>query len=225
MTAVIPSPVVLPRAGRVALSSAGFRVAMVGRLAPWKGQDVFLRAFAKAFPGGNEEAVLVGAALFGEDDYECQLHNLVGDLGIQERVEFRGFRSKVFEELARVDALVHASVIPEPFGQVVLEGMAAGLPVVAARAGGPTEIIIEGENGLLYPPGDLDALAGLLSRLSDDAELRSQLGDQARADVAKYSPERVADQILEVYERVLDRKTPVACSPSKRWRFVRGRTG
>ena len=70
--------------------SADFRVAMVGRLAPWKGQDVFLRAFAKAFPDGKEVGILVGAALFGEDDYERQLRQLVGDLGIAERVEFRG---------------------------------------------------------------------------------------------------------------------------------------
>ena len=226
VTAVIPSPVVRPRLEQVPWSSPSpnFRVAMVGRLAPWKGQDVFLRAFAKAFSDGEVIAVLVGAALFGEDDYERQLRQLVDDLGIEERVEFRGFRSEVFEELARVDVLVHASVIPEPFGQVVLEGMAAGLPVVAAGAGGPAEILVDGETGLLYPPGDIDALASLLRLLADDAELRSRLGDQARTAAAKYSPERSADQILEVYERVLRGKIRApGCDPSKRRSFFRRR--
>ena len=205
---------------------AGLRVAMVGRIAPWKGQDVFLQAFAKAFPDGEEVAILVGTTLFGEDDYERQLRELVGDLGIEERVEFRGFRADIFEELAQVDVLVHASVIPEPLGLVVLEGMAAGLPVVAARAGGPAEIIVDGKTGLLYRPGDVDALSSLLSRLADDIELRSRLGDQACIAVAKYSPERVADQILDVYERVLQESTGARdCSPSKRWRFVRRRQG
>ncbi|MGO8864797.1 MAG: glycosyltransferase family 4 protein [Acidimicrobiales bacterium] len=205
VTAVIPSPVVVPLTARTPLSSTGesFRVAMVGRLAPWKGQDVFLQAFAQAFPEGEEVAVLVGAALFGEDDYERQLRELVSELGIEKRVEFRGFRSEVFEELARVDALVHASIIPEPFGQVVLEGMAAGLPVVAAGAGGPAEIIVEGETGLLYPPGDVDALASLLRRLADNPELCRDLGNRGRAAAIAYGPDGVAEQIRSVYERVV----------------------
>jgi glycosyltransferase involved in cell wall biosynthesis len=164
-----------------------------------------LQAFAKAFPDGDEVAVLVGSALFGEDGYERQLRELVRSLGIAERVEFRGFRSDVFEELSCVDALVHASIIPEPFGQVILDGMAAGLPVVAARAGGPMEILTDGKTGLLYPPGDVDALASLLRRLADDVELRSRLGAQARKVVVMYSPERVAEQIVDVYEQVLRR--------------------
>jgi len=202
---VVYSAVVPPRAERAPRSktSASIRVAMVGRLASWKGQDVFLRAFAEAFPYGEELAVLVGAALFGEEDYERCLRELVRDLGIEERVEFRGFRHDIFEELARVDVLIHASVVPEPLGQVVLEGMAAGLPVVAARAGGPAEILVEGQTGLLFPPGDVSALASLLRMLADDAELRCQLGDRARAAVATYSPEQVADQVLEVYKSVL----------------------
>jgi glycosyltransferase involved in cell wall biosynthesis len=209
-SAVIPSPVLVPPAKPEPSlsSSAGFRVAMVGRLAPWKGQSIFLQAFARAFPNGEEAAVLVGSALFAEDEYERQLRDLVCDLCIEERVEFRGFRSAVFEELNSVDALVHASIIPEPFGQVILEGMAAGLPVLAVGAGGPAEILVEGETGLFYPAGDVDALASLLRRVADDVVLRSRLGANAREAVVKYSPERVAEQIVDVYERVLQRPIP-----------------
>jgi glycosyltransferase involved in cell wall biosynthesis len=210
---VIPSPVIKPQGGRASRSnaSAGLRIAMVGRLASWKGQDVFLRAFAKAFPNGEEVAVLVGAALFGEDAFERKLHKLAGHLGIETRVEFKGFRADVFEELAHVDVLVHASIIPEPFGQVVLQGMAAGLPVVASGAGGPAEIISDGYTGLLYPPGDVDALSTLLIRLDSDAGMRRRLGDQARRAVASYSPECVAEQMMDVYKATL-RRSGTKCS-------------
>ncbi len=98
--------------------------------------------------------------------------SMARELGLADRVSFRGFAEDVHAELARLDVLVHASTVPEPLGQVVLEGMAAGLPVVAADAGGPAEIIDDGVDGLLYPPGDEAALAERLRRLADDRELR-----------------------------------------------------
>jgi glycosyltransferase involved in cell wall biosynthesis len=179
-----------------------FRVAMVGRLSPWKGQDVFLRAFAEAFGGGSEEAVLVGSAMFGEEEYEEALVELVAELDIADRVEFRGFRTDMRTELDGVDAMIHASVIPEPFGQVVVEGMAARLAVVAADAGGPAEVITHEVDGLLYPPGDVAALAAHLRRLAKDPTLRCQLGDQAVITAEKYGLANVAAQIVDIYCRV-----------------------
>ena len=96
--------------------------------------------------------MLVGSAMFGEEEYEQQLIDLVGQLGISDRVDFCGFVHDVPKFLMDVDILVHASVIPEPFGQVVVEGMAAGLAVVASDAGGPAEVITHEVDGLLYPP-------------------------------------------------------------------------
>jgi len=133
---VIPDSVELsehPRAPERQAATFG----MLGRIAPWKGQDLFLRAFAAAFPGGEERAVLVGTPMFGEDAYERELRELVASLDLAERVEFRGFREDIWRELASFDVLVHASLIPEPFGQVVLEGMAAGLAVIAPDEGAP----------------------------------------------------------------------------------------
>ena len=117
--------------------TSGAVFGMLGRIAPWKGQDLFLRAFAEAFPGGTERAVIVGTAMFGEEDYERELPALAAELGLDVRVEFRGFREDIWRELAALDVLVHASLTPEPFGQVVLEGMAAGLPVLAPDEGAP----------------------------------------------------------------------------------------
>ena len=135
------------------------RVGVVGRIAPWKGQHLFLEGFASAFPDGAERAVLIGAPLFGEHDYEAALHDDVARLGLQGRVDFRGFREDVSAELARLDVLVHSSVIPEPLGQTVLEGMAAGLPVVVPDEGGPAEIVADARTGLLYRMGDAGAMA------------------------------------------------------------------
>ena len=134
--------------------SGDLRVGILGRLDPWKGQHVFLDAFAAAFGDGGAEAVIVGTKLFGDDGYLEELERQVKALGLEGRVEFRGFRDRVDDELRSLDVLVHASTIPEPFGQVVVEGMAAGLAVVAADAGGPAEVITHGVDGLLYPPGD-----------------------------------------------------------------------
>jgi len=178
---------------------------MVGRIAPWKGQHVFLAAFAEAFPDGGVEADIVGSALFGEESYEKELGQLVKDLGIVSRVRFSGFSDDVWEELTKLDVLVHASTVPEPFGQVVLEGMAAGLPVVAARAGGPAELITDGIDGLLFTPGQSDELATTLVGLAEDPLRRQELGQNARQRATSLTVEASAAAVLELYGRVLGR--------------------
>lgn len=177
------------------------RVGMVGRLDAWKGQHVFLDAFAKAFPTGNEQAIIVGASLFGDDGYESQLERQAAALGIVDRVEFRGFRDRIEEELFTLDVLVHASTIPEPFGQVVVEGMAVGLAVVAANAGGPAEVVDDGVTGLLCPPGDADALAAALQRLAADPVLRHRLGEAARKRARDFTADRIAPHVMDVYRQ------------------------
>jgi len=205
--AVIGCPVLPghPRADHI-----GVRIGMVGRLTPWKGQHVFLQALAEAFPpdgtgegDGSWEAVIVGAPLFGEDGYERQLRRLAEELGLDGHVRLLGFREEIGDELAAMDVLVHASVIPEPFGQVVVEGMAAGLAVVAADSGGPAEVIDHGVTGLLYPPGDAAALAEILRRLVGDPDLRARLGRAGRERSAAFAPPVVASQLSQLYDCVL----------------------
>jgi glycosyltransferase involved in cell wall biosynthesis len=191
----------LPRAGH----GGPLRVGMVGRIAPWKGQDVFLHAFARAFARGEERARIVGAPLFGEQRYDEGLRHLVSRLGIAERVDFAGFTEDIAGELARLDVLVHASRLPEPLGQVVPEGMRAGLPVVAADAGGPAELIAAGETGFLFPPGDVGALAETLTTLAGDAPLRARVGEAAALSSRAFDPERIAPQVLDLYESVIGR--------------------
>lgn len=177
-------------------------IGMVGRLAPWKGQEVFLRAFARAADGRRLRARLIGSAMFGEDDYVASLHRLCADLGIVDVVDFRGFQSDVWGELAALDILVHASVTPEPFGQVVIEGMAAGVAVIAADAGGPAEVVTGGVDGLLVPMSDVAGLTAAIARLADDPQLRTRIAAAGKARSAHFDPEKVATGVLEAYARL-----------------------
>ena len=206
VTAVAPSPVVhdpvTVTTAKLLSDGATFVVGIVGRIAPWKGQDVFLRAFARAFPAGDARAVVVGGALFGEDDFAAELRELAASLGIADRVEFTGHVTDAVERMHTMHVVVHASVIPEPFGQVVVEAMAAGRPVIASAAGGPLEIVTNEVDGLLVPPGNVAALAAAMARLRDDPALRRRLGDTAQASVGRFRPEKVGAEVMRVYRRV-----------------------
>ena len=195
---VVPDSVAVPAVVR-STSTGRFTVGLVGRLSPWKGQDVFLRAFALAFPGGGEKAHLVGSAMFGEQDWETELRALAGSLGIADRVDFRGFHEDVWEELALLDVAVHASTTPEPFGQVVLEAMAAGVPIIASAEGGPAEVVTDGVDGLLVAPRDPAALAAALRRLAADPSLCHALVEAGRLTAQQYRPERTAEGLLMIY--------------------------
>lgn len=195
---VVPDSVAVPAVVR-STPTGRFTVGLVGRLSPWKGQDVFLRAFALAFPGGGERAHLVGSAMFGEQDWEAELRALAGSLGIADRVDFRGFHEDVWEELALLDVAVHASTTPEPFGQVVLEAMAAGVPIIASAEGGPAEVVTDGVDGLLVAPRDPAALAAALRRLAADPSLCSALVGAGRLTAQQYRPERTAEGLLVIY--------------------------
>jgi glycosyltransferase involved in cell wall biosynthesis len=201
---VIPDSVEVSTRPR-APATRGAVFGMVGRIAPWKGQDLFLRAFAEAFPGGDERAVVVGTPMFGEEDYERELHDLAAHLGLAERAEFRGFREDIWPELASFDVLVHASVIPEPFGMVVLEGMAAGLAVIAPDEGGPAEVIADGETGRLFASRDQRSLAAAMRQLRESPAERERLGSAAGRAVEDYRPEVIAGRLERVYDRVLGR--------------------
>jgi glycosyltransferase involved in cell wall biosynthesis len=182
-----------------------FTIGLLGRLAPWKGQHVFLRAFANAFRGEPVRARLIGDALFGEDDYVAELRRLTAELGIEKQIQFTGFQSDIWAQIAEFDILVHCSTIPEPFGQVVIEGMVAGVAVIAADAGGPAEVLTDGVDGLLVPPGDHAALTVAMRRLYEDSDLRKELALGGWRTSRRFSGTSTADKLMEVYDVVLGR--------------------
>lgn len=174
---------------------------MFGRLAEWKGQDVAVRAFARAasaLPAGTTLRIVGGALFDGDAEYARHLHELVADLGLEARVHFTGHVTDVAAQLATCSVVVHASVRPEPFGQVVVEAMAAGRAVIASSAGGPAEIIDDGRTGLLVPPGDVDALATAMRHVLAPGTAR-RLAAAALADADRYRPDRIAAELEDQY--------------------------
>jgi len=186
-------------------------IGIVGRLTRWKGQHIFLAA-AKIVQeewqvAGNNTPLrflIAGGALFGEADYEAQVKTQAARDFAPDVVEWRGNVSDIPALLAELDILVHASISPEPFGQVVIEGMAAGLPVIASAGGGVVDIITSGQDGLLTPMGDAATLAQTLMQLLMNPERATMLGQNGWDTVrARYLPERTARQIEAVYHLLL----------------------
>lgn len=180
-----PFDAVDPRAARARLvADAGLRddqpiVGVFSRLARWKGQHVLVEAL-RSVP--NLQAVIVGGALFGEDAYEAQLRADIAAAGLEDRVRLLGFRRDVPSLMKAVDVVAHTSTAAEPFGRVIVEGMVAGKPVVAMRAGGAMELIRDGETGLLVPPGDAAALADALRQLLADPTRAARLAERGEAE-------------------------------------------
>ena len=198
---VVPSPLDPSITPRVAGSrpDGPTTYVVLGRIAPWKGQHLAIEAFADAFGDGDERLVVAGAPLFGEDEYAASLPPLAASLGVSGRVELRGFVDDVAGLLGESDVLVHASLDPEPFGQVVVEALGARCAVLVADAGGPAEIVTDGVDGLLYAMGSRLALAAGMRRLADDPALRVRLADAGVVTAAAYTPEALAPLLLAAW--------------------------
>jgi glycosyltransferase involved in cell wall biosynthesis len=143
-------------------------IGVFGRLAPWKGQDVAIRALALLDVRPSAHLVIVGDALFGEEAYAARLRALVEETGLQDRVHFLGFRSDVATLMRAVDILVHTSTSPEPFGRVIAEGMLAERPIVATAGGGAAEIVSPGVTAWQVQPNNPAELATALREVIDD---------------------------------------------------------
>lgn len=181
-------------------------VGLVGRISPTKGQREFVAAaalLAERFPAARFR--LVGAALFEEQAYEDELRAQIAALGLADRVELTGWVGDPVAEIDRLSVLVHASPVPEPFGQVVVEGMARGVPVVATAGGGVDEIAVAADGTprcLLVPPRDVPALAEAVARVLDRPEEAAARADRAWKDVqADYAIARTAELLTAVWRR------------------------
>ena len=190
--------------GELGLSSDDQAVACIGRLVEWKGQRVFLRALARlvsAYP--HLRALVVGAPQAGGEGYEADLRALTRELGLQEIVHLTGFRRDVPAILANVDILVHASTSPEPFGRVIIEGMAAGAVVVSADDGAVPEIVEHEVSGLLVAPRDVGGMARAISRLLDRPQQTAGMRRAARQAVERrFTMHEYVHGVERVYEEL-----------------------
>lgn len=191
-----------------AASSRDGRISVghLGMFTRWKGQEVFLKAAALvAEKQPSVEFYLYGDVITaGQKEYAERLRAIAENSGHAQRIHFMGFQADVPRALGDLDILVHSSTSPEPFGMVVLEGMASGLAVIASDAGGPREIVRHGIDGLLVPPGDPEALADAIVELVQNPSNLISLGRAARQRVAEcFTVQRASHQLATMYGELL----------------------
>jgi glycosyltransferase involved in cell wall biosynthesis len=144
---------------------------------------------------------------FETPDYERKLRRLCQKLGLADAVQWAGFTQEVGRELARMDLFVLPSLFGEGLPMVILEAMAAGVPIVATRVEGVPEAIRDGQHGLIAEPGDARSLARAIARVVRGEVDGALLGANARARHAQeFSDRRMATGVAAVYRRVLSGK-------------------
>jgi glycosyltransferase involved in cell wall biosynthesis len=195
-----------------------WRVGIVGRFAQWKGQHVFLEAAAKLIQRGHRvQFELLGAPLFGEDAYTSRLRQFVEATALQTHVSFSGFVSDVPQRIRSWHVLVHASTAPDPCPNVVLEAMAAGVPVVGADGGGVPELLDAGRCGALFPMDDPTALCHQLELIFAQPQRREEYAIRARQRaLSLFRSDRVASEVAAVWDDIFDPE--VYCR--RRWAWV-----
>ena len=181
-------------------------VGVVGNIQEWKGQLVLLEALAiLRAKHPNAVALIVGGVHRSGMAYAERMHRFVDEHGLERNVIFTGARDDVGDIMNCVDVVAHTSVRGEPFGRVIIEGMAVGRPVVATRAGGVPEFVHDGENGILVETGDADQLADVLDRLFTDEDLCRSLSRGALSSAQDFSVEHHVARMTAIYDRVARR--------------------
>jgi glycosyltransferase involved in cell wall biosynthesis len=178
-------------------------VGVVARLQPEKGVATFLKAAAHVSMVSPEARFLV----VGDGPLREELVDLVGRVGLRERVHFLGYRVDAQRLIGLLDVLVVPS-LTEGSPLIVLEAMAAGVPVVASAVGGIPDQVRHGEVGVLVPPDDPNALAGALGALLEDPALARRLGEAGRRRTEnEFSHEALVRRIEAVYRAALGGET------------------
>jgi glycosyltransferase involved in cell wall biosynthesis len=198
---VLPNPVSAPAglADRGELRRRhgldGPTLVFAGRLTPQKSLDVALEALAS-----SEGVSLV---LAGDGPDRADLERRAGELALDGRARFLGSRPRdtVFELLHAADAALLSSSW-ENFPHMVVEALAVGTPVLSTDTGGVAEVVTDGENGLLVPPGEPQALAAAIGRYFADEELRTRLRAAAAPSVEAYAPEQIYSRLEAILAEV-----------------------
>jgi len=179
-------------------------IGYVGWLIPIKGVTYLVSAMAKV-AGKYPESLLVLVGK-GDDkgDEEIKLKEQVERAGLEDKVRFLGWRADVDEIMGCFDIFVLPS-LNEGMGRVLVEAMAAGLPIVASRVGGIPDLVEDGKNGLLVPPADAPALAKAISDLLADKKTRNRMGKAGKKICRPYCAEAMVEQIDNLYAAILEK--------------------
>ncbi|WP_166980292.1 glycosyltransferase family 4 protein [Paramicrobacterium fandaimingii] len=190
-------------------------VGIVGRVSPTKGQHIFVEAAIRVAQTHPDVAYrVIGTALFGEQNYEAAVRERARESAVADRMEFTGWVRDVPAQIGRLSILVHASPMPEPFGQIVVEAIAASVPVIATESGGVVEILDAGsvttaepdvgwrftDLGVLVRPDNAAALASAIVAVLDDPKATIRRAQRARADVSdRYAISHTADVVSQAW--------------------------
>jgi glycosyltransferase involved in cell wall biosynthesis len=176
-----------------------------GRLTPEKGVETAIEAMARLVLEPGHSGVRLSLAGSGLPEYENHLRDLVARHGLTGAVTFLGrLPPEEMPALMRqFDVMLLPSIWPEPFARVVLEGMLSGLVVVATPTGGTGEVVVDGENGLVFAPGDAGDLARQIGRLIQEPQLRQELASAGKQTVlARFTVTRMMDEMEGYLQQV-----------------------
>ncbi|MDH3717920.1 MAG: glycosyltransferase, partial [Planctomycetota bacterium] len=172
---------------------------------PRKGMEVLLEGLSQLRTQGTR-FTLRAVGYFQDAQYEAHIKHRVGELGLEDVVDWRGFSDNVYDELAQMDVFVLPSLFGEGMPLAVLEAMAAGVPVVSTDVEGTPEAVRDGVDGLIVEPGNAHALAAALQRIiRGDVDWQSLRTSAHRRQTELYSDTKLASDVARVYDRILGR--------------------
>jgi glycosyltransferase involved in cell wall biosynthesis len=200
---VVPSGIEVDTYGRSPDLRAVKRFLSVGTTSHGKGLDDLVEAVRIVHANGRDVTVDVLGS-FDSADYEVKILKQVRALGLVDALRFRGWREDSPQWYAQADVVCCPSHA-ESFGRSVVEGMAAGRPVIATRCGGPEETVVEGQTGLLVEPHDPRALAGAMERLVASPDLARTMGRNGRKRACQlYDLVKCADAWVAVIDLAME---------------------
>jgi glycosyltransferase involved in cell wall biosynthesis len=168
-----------------------------------KGHHVALAAVQRLRTQGLAVALDVFGGPSADNPYFDQLQQQVRAAGLEDCVQLCGFAEDLVQRLPEYDVALQCRIDPEPCSIYVLECLAAGMPLVASASGGTPELVRDARDGLLYPPGNDEALAACLADLARSPERREQLAGSARVRAqTEFTPARFAERLLGFYAEV-----------------------
>ena len=183
-------------------------VGMIGRVSPWKGQQIFLEAAAlvlKTHPDCH--FIAIGGVFDNETQHLDQLIETQSRLRLHDAFTIAGFSKEARTMIAAFDLYVLPSTRPDPFPTVLLEAMSLGVPIIATAHGGPLEMVVEGVTGLLIPPSDPEALADGIRSLMSMPDRGQSMGETGRARASSlFGIQRYLELIQTVYSEILEKK-------------------
>jgi glycosyltransferase involved in cell wall biosynthesis len=186
-----------------------FVVGCVGRIKlVRKGQEFLIQTTALLKQRGLPiKALIVGVPFPGNESHLEQIRRMVSELGIEENVVFTGELQDTRGAYAAMDVLALTSAQPEPFGNVVMEAMGMGVPVIATNIGGSLDQVVDGVTGLLVTPGDPAALAESIEKLMNDPNLRRQMSEASVSRIReRFSIEDMTNKIERIFTEAISKQ-------------------